>query len=201
MLAQMGWLVALTISVCATVITAATGNQTLHMATTAIVCLAVALLAVREHSTLLAANASRNALGASTARYCGLIWAWGALAILLPYAFILESKWPEWWQFFLGFVVAAAASLMFAAMLERDDASDKVDEGMMKIGRGLVLLQLVGMIGAVVSLFVDGKFPRPVTYADWAGCNVFFFGALGVMAISANALFRTDFKRVEAKRH
>ncbi len=186
-----GWMIALTVSLCAIILSAAANLPLLHMTASGIVSLGFALMAVREHSALAAAGASKNALGSSTARHIGLVWAWGALGLLVTYLLILEERWPEWWQFFMGFAFAAVASLVFSNMLDRDDAAGKVDDSVMKVGRGLVLLQLAGVLIALISLFVDGKFPRAVTYADWAGCNIFFFGALAIAAISANALFAT----------
>jgi hypothetical protein len=44
------------------------------------------------------------------------------------------------------------------------------------------------MAAGLVSLFVEGKFPRDIAHADWAGCNIFFFGALAIAAISLDAL-------------
>jgi hypothetical protein len=43
---------------------------------------------------------------------------------------------------------------------------------------------------AVLGLLIDGKMTRFLIprYTDWAANNVFFFGALAVAAISANAL-------------
>ena len=112
----------------------------------------------------------------------------GAVGILVTYAVVLENHWPEWWHFFLGFAVAAAASLAFANLLSRDAEAGKDDPALLKAGHILVLVQLAGVAVALVSMFVDGKFPRAVTYADWAACNIFFFGALAIAAISAHAL-------------
>ena len=106
----------------------------------------------------------------------------------MTYAFILEQRWPEWWHFFLGFAIAAVASLVFSNMLDRDAEAGRVDDSIIKIGRALVMVQLIGVIIAVITMFVDGKFPRDVSYSDWAGCNIFFFGAIAIAAISVNAL-------------
>ena len=185
------WMIALTLALCAIIITAAANLPFAHMAASGIVSLVFALIAVRDHASLTEAGASKSVIGSSTARHTGLVWAWGAIGILVTYAFILEDRWPEWWHFFIGFAVAAAASLMFASMLDRDSESGKVDQSVMKIGRALVMVQFIGVIGALISMFVDGKFPRDPSYADWAGCNIFFFGAIAIAAISLNALLRS----------
>ncbi len=182
------WMIALTLSICAIILTAAVNNQMLHMIASGAVSIVLAATAIREHAMLRSAGASRSAIGSSTARNSGLVWAWGALGIFVTYAFILEKGWPEWWHFFLGFAIAAVASIIFSNMLDRDAKAGRVDDAVMKVGRTLILVQLVGVVAAIGSMFVDGKFPRPTSYPDWAGCNIFFFGALAIAAISLDAL-------------
>lgn len=182
------WMIALTLSICAIILTAALNRPDLHMIASGAVSVVFALTAIREHNALRAAGASKSEVGSSTARNAGLVWAWGALGIFVTYAFILQNRWPEWWHFFLGFAVAAIASIIFSNMLDRDSTAGRVDQSVMSVGRGLVLLQLIGVILAVISMFFDGKFPRAATYPDWAACNIFFFGALAIAAISLNAL-------------
>lgn len=182
------WMIALTLSICAIILTAAVNSPGLHMLASGVVSVAFALTAINEHRALTAAGASRSEIGSSTARNTGLVWAWGALGILVTYAAILVNRWPEWPQFFIGFVIAAAASLVFSNMLNRDTEAGKIDNSVMAVGKALVALQLIAVILAVISMFFDGKFPRPVNYPDWAACNIFFFGAIAIAAISANAL-------------
>jgi hypothetical protein len=117
-----------------------------------------------------------------------LVWTWGALAILVTYTLAVQNRWPEWWHFFLGFALAAVVSLAFAKMLRRDAEAGRVDAPLMKAGRALIVLQLIGVTAGVISMFADGKFPREATHPDWAACNIFFFGALAIAAISINAL-------------
>lgn len=182
------WMIALTLSICAIILTAAVNDPLLHMAASGLVSLVFAVVAIRDHNALVAAGAPQSAVGSSTARHIGLVWAWGALGIFVTYAFILEQRWPEWWHFFLGFAIAAVASIVFSNMLDRDTEAGRVDDSVLKIGRALIMVQLVGVIIAVISMFVDGKFPRDVSFPDWAGCNIFFFGAIAIAAISINAL-------------
>lgn len=188
MSSQTAWMIALTLSICAIIIAAGVGRADLHMLASGVVSIAFALTAIREHRTLRAAGASESAIGSSTARNAGLVWAWGALGIFVTYAFILENAWPEWWHFIAGFSIAAIASIVFSNMLDRDAAAGRVDPAVMKVGRTLIIVQLVGVILALVSMLFDGKFPRDPSYSDWAGCNIFFFGGLAIVAISLNAL-------------
>lgn len=182
------WMIALTISLCAVIFTAAANAPVLHMVASGTISSVFALVAIADHRRLVESGASKSLIGSSTAHHASLVWIWGALGILVTYGLILDQRWPEWWHFFIGFLLAAAASMVFSIMLARDAEAGKVDPSVMKLGRGLIVLQLVGMIGALISLFVDGKFPRDVSHPDWAGCNIFFFGALSIAAISANAL-------------
>ena len=185
------WMINLTLSLCAIILAAGTNSPTLHMAASGAVSLVLAILAVREHAALNASGASKSVVGASTARYAGLIWAWGALGILVTYDFILDKKWPEWPQYFLGFMLAAAGCLFFANMLSKDSASGKDDSSVLSLGRALVILQFIGMMVAAITMLIDGKFPRGLEYPDWAARNIFFFGALSIAAISLTALLST----------
>lgn len=188
MITLMSWMFALTISVCAIVFAAAWSEPGIHMGLCALIALVFIVMAIIENNRLRAAGVSKSEIASSTARYCGLVWSWGALAIAVTYGALLEARWPEWWQFFAGFGAAAIASLWFSNLLARDAAAGKVDEAMLKMGRTLTIVQVVGVIAALVTMFIEGKFPRAVTYADWAGCNIFVFGGLAIIAISLNAL-------------
>jgi hypothetical protein len=188
MLSLAGWMLALAAAVSASVIAAAANEPALHMAATGIVTLAIAVVAIRERWQLTAEGASASLIASSTARYLGLVWTWGTLALFITYLLVLEKSWPEWWQFTLGFACAAIVSLAFSNMLSRESLSSKTGASLLKIGRALVYLQIVGMAAGLISLFVDGKFPRDVRYPDWAGCDIFFFGALAIGAICLDSL-------------
>jgi hypothetical protein len=182
------WMFALTVAVCATILAAGASQPGLHMAATGIVCIAISIMAIREHHKLIADAAPASTIASSTARYLGLIWAWGGLALAATYLLILETRWPEWWQFFIGFAFAAIASIAFSNILDRDTAAGRPGTTLVKVGRRLVQVQLVGMVVGIISLLIDHKFPRDTSHADWAGCNILFFGALAVAAVSLDAL-------------
>ena len=185
------WMIALTLSICAIILTAAVNNPTLHMIASGAASVVFALTAIREHNALRAAGAPKSEIGSSTARNIGLVWAWGALGTCVTYAFILQQRWPEWWHFAAGFTIAAVASIIFSNMLDRDRETGAVDQSVMKVGRVLVMMQLIGVVIGIISIFVDHKFPRDTTHPDWAAYNIFFFGALAIAAISINALRST----------
>ena len=188
MSSHVGLMLALVAAVCATVLAAAANQPPLHMAVAGIVNLGLAFMALRDRQRLMISGAPANAIASSTARHLGLVWAWAALSFAATYLLIIEARWPEWWQFFIGFGFAAVASFVFASMLDREAVDGRADDLLVKFGRLLVQVQIVGMAAGIISLFVDGKFPRDVNHADWAGCNIFFFGALAIAAISLDAL-------------
>jgi hypothetical protein len=188
MSSHMGSILALAAAVCATVLAAAAHQPPLHMAVAGVAGLALTFMAIRDRQRLMMAGATTSAVASSTARHLGLVWAWAALAVAATYLLIIETRWPEWWQFFIGFAFAALASFVFSNMLDRDAVAGRGDDTLVKFGRLLVQVQIVGMAAGIISLFVDGKFPRAVNHADWAGCSIFFFGALAIAAISLDAL-------------
>lgn len=188
MLSMTGWLFSLAATVCATVLAAAAEQPALQMAAVAVICIAFTLIAIRDHQKLRNTGAPMSAIASSTARYLALVWAWAAFAILITYLFVMDKHWAEWWQFFIGFLFAAVATIGFAVLLDRDRSAGRDDAMLVKMGRLLLQFQVIGMAAGVISLFVDHKFPRAATHADWAGCNIFFFGALAIAAISLDAL-------------
>lgn len=186
------WMLILTVSLSALVLSAAASMPMVHMALTGLVGLVIALIAIRENSTLVESGASKNEIAASTARYMGLVWTWGALGLFVTYNFILQ--WKEWWHFFLAFTVLAVLCIFLANSLSRDFEAGKQDDTMLTVGRYLTVAQLVGMMVTVAGLLIDGKMTRFLTprYTDWAANNIFFFGALALIAISFNALLARD---------
>jgi hypothetical protein len=181
-------MVSLTLGLCAVILTAAINQPAWHLVATGLISVVFAILAIRENHALIAQGATKNVIAASTARYIGLIWTWGAIGLLVIYSLIFEGHWAEWWQFFIGFLFAAVGSIVFANMLTRDAEAGREDPAVIKLGRVLVMVLLVGMVIAIASLFIDGKFPRDTSHPDWAACNIFFFGALSVGAMCINAL-------------
>lgn len=183
------WMIAFTICTSITILSAASGTYDLHLGVTAIVTLALAVVAVQTHRKLMADKASRSALAAATSRYIGLVWIWAASAILVTYEFILS--WRESWHFVIGLMLIGALCLGLAVMFDRDAEAGREDATMLNLGRTLNLLQVFGMLIAVIGLVADGKFgwaARGAMKSDWAANNIFFFGAIAVALIGAHAL-------------
>lgn len=181
-------IIMLIVALGAVIAAAAMGNQTMHLVVAAAIAAYAVIAAVLENSRLKAAGAIKSGVAGSTARHLGWVWLWGGLAILITYTLIIDRRWPEWWQFAAGFSLAGVLSLAFARGLEKDAADGKSDEGMLKAGRWLAIAQVVGVIAALATMFIEGKFPRELRYADWAGVNIFMFGGLAILSISLNAL-------------
>jgi hypothetical protein len=163
-----------------------------HLAIAAAVCIFFALAGIRASRALLGAGASHAAVAASNARHMGLVWAWGALGLVVTYGTGIQS-WKEWLSFFAAFLGGAGLCLFFANVLARDAAAGRSDDTMMKVANHLSMAQLVGMILVMVGLVVDGKMIRFLEVQrprsqDWAANGIFFFGALALAALSAHAL-------------
>ena len=185
------WMISLAVGLAIMVVAGAAGDVTLHTVAAALVSLAIAGVAVVENWQQRKAGASENVVAASTARNMGLVWGWGALSLFVPYYFIIS--WKEWLVFTAAFAVVGVLCLFFAAMLDRDEAAGRADEAVQKLAKYLSIGQLVGMVIAMIGLVIDGKFPVSKQanpgWQDWAANNIFFFGALAVAIITANALY------------
>ena len=77
------WMISLTVGLCVTILAAGALEPQVHIAMSAMICLAFAGLGIGENRSQHAAGLSKSAIAATTAHYMGLIWAWGALAILV----------------------------------------------------------------------------------------------------------------------
>lgn len=186
------WMLILTVGISATILSAAANLPLVHMAMVGAISLAIALIAIRENRQLVASGASKGEIAASTARYMGLVWTWGAVGLFVTYNFILQ--WKEWWHFFIAFAVLAVLCLFVSNSMGRDQVAGKEDKTFMTIARYLTVAQLVGMMVTVIGLLIDGKMIRFLNprHQDWAANNIFFFGALALAAISYVALMARD---------
>jgi hypothetical protein len=149
--------------------------------------LMLAAIGISERRALSGANAARSAVESATARTMGLIWLWGAAALVLVYTTVMS--WREWTHFSAAFAAAGVISLGFSALLAKDAARGKEDETLLRLGRYFAIAQLVGMIATLIGLAVDPD--KEILYAvdnDWAGNGIFVFGALALALVSAYAL-------------
>ncbi|MGE0699521.1 MAG: hypothetical protein AB7O57_10530 [Hyphomicrobiaceae bacterium] len=197
------WVLGIGISVAALVITAAMKQYLVHMGIAAMISILFALASFRDEREPAAGGSVEHDLDGPL-RHMGLVWAWGALALLVTYAFDILA-WREWWQFFIAFFVLAGLSLFLSATLRKDAESGTGDEMLIKVARGFSIFVLVAMAVTMIGLLIDGKMWRFTTIAgnrrgsqDWAANNVFFFGAMALAAISWNAVRRTRRPSIKA---
>ena len=198
------WMTTLTICLAAIILSAAAGQPTIHTAVAALIGLCIAGMAVGENWLQRKAGTSENTVAATTARHMGLVWIWGALSLFVTYFFILS--WKEWLVFTGAFAVIGILCLLFAATLDSDERAGRSDATILNLAKYLSVGQLIGMGLAMVGLSLDGKFPvtvkETVGWQDWAANNIFFFGALSIAIITANALYtkskRKTLSRVSA---
>lgn len=185
------WVSTLTLGMCSLILAAGSGVPHYYMAVTALISFAIAALGLRNTIALDKADAPLSAVSASTARYMGLVYAWGALALFVTYYFILP-EWREWPVFAGALSLVAVVSLLFAAAMSNDVARGKDDPTLLKIGRILTVLQFAGTVVAVIGLLIDpDKQFLNTAKLDWAAQTIFLFGAIALAAISAAALFYT----------
>ena len=185
------WVITLGVGISSLILAAGSGVPHNFMLVTALISFAIAVIGLREIIALDKAKASLSAVSASTARYMGLVYAWGALALFVTYYFILP-EWREWPVFFGALAAIAVVSLIFAATMSKDVARGKDDPTLLKIGRILTVFQFAGTVIAVIGLMIDPdkQFLNP-NKLDWAAQTIFLFGAIALAAISAAALFYT----------
>lgn len=188
------WIVTLTIGLAAVLWSAAAVKADIHTVSAALIAAVVAAAAILENRSLYRQSASKHRIAASTARYMGLVWTWGALALFATYVPMFDIlHWKEWLVFTLAFAAVAFLCLAFAAIIANDEKRDNSDPTMLTLAHYLSVGQLAGMGVAAIGLIIDGKFPVTVKtnlqWQDWAANNIFFFGALSLAAITANALY------------
>ena len=151
----------------------------LHTILAAATALAIAAIAIRRAMRAEAEGLSEVARASLHASHMGAVWAWGAVAITLTYLTVLD--WKEWWQFALAFAAGAAVAFGFAHRLRQAGG-----ERLLGAARLLAGVQLAGMVATVIGLIADRK--MDFEWVDWAGNNVFFFGAMALGVISLEAL-------------
>ncbi len=188
------WMLGIGVSVAALVITAAQKMFYIHMAIAAVVSILVALASFQEARGIYRGKDADAMVASSNLRHMGFVWTWGALTLLVTYAFDM-LQWREWWQFFIGFFVLAGLCLFMSTTLRKDAEGGSTDATMMKVARGFSIFMLVAMLIVMIGLLVDGKMWRFTTVAglrpgsqDWAANNIFFFGAMAIAAISWSAI-------------
>lgn len=160
----------------------------MNLAASGAVGLVLVIAGILKRRSLARAGASVSRIESATAAYMGLIWLWGAIAIVTVYP--LMMSWREWPHFFGAFLTAGLISLAYANMLSRDADKGRDDPTMLQLGRYLAIGQLAGMVVTLAGLAIDpDKEIVFIRESDWAGNGIFVTGAAALLLITAEALF------------
>lgn len=188
------WMLGIGFSISSLVLTAAMKIPYAHMAIAAFISILVALAAFSELRKPDLTRDEMSVVVGTNLRHMGLIWSWGAIGLLVTYAFkILE--WREWLHFFVAFIVLAGLTYFLAITFSNDGQGKENDPTMIRIARGFAMFIIAAMLISMIGLLIDGKMWRFSTVAgqrpgsqDWAANNIFFFGALAQAAVAWNVL-------------
>lgn len=182
-----GWALVLGLGLAGVYFSAVAGEPLGLLASAAFPTLLLALAAISKRRGLVRSAAAPSRIESVTARYMGLVWLWGAAALVLVYVLVLS--WREWPHFSAAFAGAGVLCLGFSALLAKDAARGHDDATLLRLGRYLGIGQLAGMIVTLTGLAIDpDKEFLHTGDADWAGNGIFLFGALALAVISAHAL-------------
>lgn len=184
------WIVILLITVGSVLAATSFGDIRLHIIIAALCGLVFITSSVAEMSRLQSNGASQHALAAASARSMGAVWLWGAIILVTSYT-LLIPPWREWLHFFAAFAIVGILCMVFAHALNRDAKTGSGDQTLLKLGRILTILQLVGMAATLIGLAIDpDKSIILKKRPDWAANIVFVFGGLALLAISMYALWQ-----------
>ncbi len=190
------WMATIAISVSMLAISAAMGGYdpafaTLHLLVSGMVATIMALLALREARELSSDGETRGLVAANLTRHMGLLWAWGALVLVITYGTGILA-WSAWWQYFLSFMVFAGLCLFLSKILQEDHDAGRPDEKMLRVSLALAVTTLFVVVvasGAIGFARLGGV--QAAESAVWAADHVFVFGGLA-MAVVASYLLKTS---------
>lgn len=177
----------------ALVVAATAGNARLVTLASAVLVTLAAALALFLNRSFLAHTRSgweavRSTALVTNARLLGFAYLWGALAMQGLYTTPLTGlKWQHGWQYGAAMLLLALLSLSFAWKLEA--GSPVTRRRLAALAVPLALLQGLGAAFGLSVLAMTGKLFSG--RADWAANQVFLFGALAVMILTAITL-RTE---------
>ncbi len=103
----------------------------------------------------------------------GLLWAWGALVIIIIYSTGILT-WSTLWQYFLTFMVVAGLCLFLSKVLQADH--DGLDDKMLRISLGLAVTTPFAVVlpeGAIAFSRLGGVHPEQASVS--APDHVFVF--------------------------
>ena len=189
------WMATIAISVSLLSISAALGGfhpafATLHLFVAGMVATVMALIALREARELANSGETRGLVASSLTRHMGLLWAWGALVIIITYGTGILA-WSGYWQYFLTFMVFSGLCLFLSKVLQEDHEAGRPDEKMLRVSLALAVTTLFTVVIAVGAIgFARLGGVQAAESNVWAADHVFVYGGLA-MAVVASYLLKT----------
>lgn len=192
------WVVGVGVNVSLLALLAWTQSYYLHLIIAAAIPTAIAQSLYNPPPGLGPTAADPASKAADGLRHMAGLWSWGALALIVIYASSILT-WREYGRFVIVFTMLASACLVLATQVVK--AEDKPAENATLLN-GIRIGAIVSCVGlaivAVGLLIHDGRAFRlggkvingqlPVTqregWQDWAGNQIFFYGALCVSALA-----------------
>lgn len=114
----------------------------------------------------------------------GLVYAWGATAMLAIYS-MSSLSWRHWWQYGAGMAIFAAAILLYAYFLS-DERSSLRAPGALRNLMVLTGVQGIAMAGALLYLLTSGKLQTQRD--DWVANYIFTAGTFMLALLSLVAI-------------
>jgi hypothetical protein len=114
----------------------------------------------------------------------GLIYAWGATAMLAIYS-MSSLNWRHWWQYGAGMAIIAAAIFIYAYILT-DERSPLRSPAALRNLMALTAAQGIAMGGALFYIFTTGKLATKRD--DWVANYIFVAGCLLLALLSLVAI-------------
>ena len=182
------WLiVALCLSVAVIVLGAGRGAQMLVGAAAGLFALVVLVVGLRGNQPLWSGEQATDQTAVEAARFnawlMAIAFVWGAIAMFAVYT-LSGLRWQHGWQYGAGMALFGAFAYVFGLLLDR--AGPGAQRPLLLRGLQLTLLQGIAAVAGLVFLIGSGKLEtvRP----DWAANQIFLFGGLTIVGLSAIAV-------------
>ncbi|MGE8941699.1 hypothetical protein ACO2I3_07290 [Leptospira interrogans] len=182
------WLIlALCLSVAVIVLGAGRGAQMLVGASAGLFALVVLVVGLRANQPLWSEEQTTDEAAVEAARFnawlMAIAFVWGAVAMFAVYT-LSGLRWQHGWQYGAGMALLGAFAYVFGVLLDR--AGPGARRPVLQRGLQLTMLQGVAAVAGLVFLIGSGKLEtfRP----DWAANQIFLFGGLAIVGLSAIAV-------------
>lgn len=164
-------------------------DQFLHVATCAAVFVvtAVAAYLLRHADPAPGLDAARRT-AIRFSLLIGLVYLWGAAAILVSY-YLTDLSWYHAWQYPIYLAIPGLISLYVAKRHRRPVSSPEITRDL-DIGRWMAWVQLVVMLGVMVYMWFSREVAMGLAgeNSNWPAVDIMLFGTLAVAILSWRAV-------------